>query len=403
MRGLRGWWRAALFMGCVHCSWCAAPRLTPEDDPSDRDAAPHAEEARSRCHDVSKMALPVTAPAMFELGRVSVTPSRVLIGARRGSRAGVLDTDGLTVHFTEVADVYGDLPPPLPLAVGEQTIAVGYEGTHAHARHLVLRDLASPTTPLAELPPDPIDDSLAYDAVVLGSETVVAWDAPAEDGSAVFASIVRGASVVEAVRLSPIGVDADTPRLVTIGPTLGVMWIAHRALPKTDAAAGLEGAGQDLDRTWIELLAFDGTLHATAPLRHLTPDSGRIVTFDALPDTPPSITLVARDALELQAGQGGSALLVRIRPSAQSAGAGIGPEVEAPIVLAEHVGRGTPLFLPPSTLLFDDPTDRGRMVARATLSPEPVLDGARPLAALVSGDILVTPEGGMELHVIRCQ
>jgi hypothetical protein len=339
------------------------------------------------------MALPVTEPARFELGRVSVTPSRVIIGARRGGRAGVLDTDGLTVRFTEVADAYGDLPPPMPLAYGEQTIAVGYEGTHARARHLVLRDLASPTTPLAELPADPIDDSLAYDAVMLGGDIVVAWDAPAEDGSAVFASIVRGASVGEAVRLSPLGVDADTPRLVAIGPTLVVMWIAHRALPKTDAAVGLEGAGQDLDRTWIELLAFDGTLHATAPLRHLTPDTGRIVTFDALPDAPPAITLVARDALELQAGQGGSALLVRIR----------GPEVEAPIVLAEHVGRGTPLFLPPSTLMFDDPTDRGRMVAHATLSPEPVLDGARPLAALVSGDILVTPEGGMELHVIRCQ
>jgi hypothetical protein len=397
----RGSWRAALFIGCVHCSWCAAPKPTPEDDPMDRDAAPHAEEARSRCHDQSKMALPVAAAeakaAMFELGRVSVTPTRVMIGARRGSRAGVIDTDGLTVQFTEVADAYGDLPPPLSIQTpgGERTVTVGYEGLPSRgiARHLTLRDLATPASPIAELPPDPVDDSLAYDAAMLGAgQIIIAWDAPADDGSAVFASIVRGGAVGEAVRLSPQGVDADTPRLAAIGPTLVVMWIAHRALPKTDAAVGLEGAGQDLDRTWVELLAFDGTLHPIAPLRHLTPDTGRIVAFDAVVEAPPNITLFARDALELQAGQGGTVLRVGIH----------GPEIDAPAVFAEHVGRGTPLYIPPSTLMFVDPADRGRMVAHDTSSPEPVLDGARPLAVLTSGDILVAPEGGMELHVVRC-
>ncbi len=391
--GLRGSWRAALFIGCVHCSWCAAPKSSPEDDPMDRDAAPHADEAHSRCHEQSKMAL----PAMFELGRVSVTPSRVMIGARRGSRAGVLDTDGLTVHFTEVADAYGDLPPPMSLQTpgGERTVTVGYEGMPSHgiARHLTLRDLAMPASPIAELPPDPVDDSLAYDAVMLGAgQIVIAWDGPADDGSAVFASIVTGGAVGQAVRLSPQGVDADTPRLTTVGPTLVVMWIAHRALPKTDAAVGLEGAGQDLDHTWVELLAFDGALHATAPLRHLTPDTGRIVTFDATVEAPPTITLVARDALELQAGQGGTLLRVGIH----------GPEIDAPVVFAEHVGRGTPLYIPPSTLLFVDPADRGRMTSHGTLSPEPLLDAARPLAVLASGDILVAREGGTELHVVRC-
>ncbi len=386
-----------LLLCCAHCSWCAAPKPTPEDDPTDRDAAPHAEEARSRCHDQSKIALPVTSQAGFELGRVATTPSRVMIGARRGSRAGVVDTDGLTVHFTEVGDSIGDVPPPLPLVSGERTLTVGYEGGASKTeRRLVLRDVASPASPVAQLPPDPHDESLAYDAVMFGDAIAVAWDAPEEDGSAIYASVVRNGKVGDAVRLSPEGVDADGPRLVALGPTLIATWIAHHALPKSDAAAALEGAGQDLDRTWVELLAFDATLHVTSPLRHLTPDTGRIAMFDTINEggMPPAITVVARDALELQAGQGGSVLLVRVH----------GPEVDPPAVLAERVGRGTPLYMTVTqTLLFDDPSDRGHMLARGTLSPEPALDSARPLAALPSGDVLVASEGGSELHVVRCQ
>jgi hypothetical protein len=378
-----------LLMFCTHCSWCAAPKPTPEDDPHDRDAAPHSEEVRSRCSVQSKVALPGT----LDLGRVAVTPSRVMIGARRGARAGVLDTDGLTVRFTEVADSVGDAPPPVPLASGERTLSVEYEGA-AKTRHLVVRDVASPDKPLAELPRDPDDESLAYDAVMLVDGTIaIAWDAPAEEGSAIYASMVHGNTVGEAVRLSPKDVDADVPRLAAMGPTLVATWIAHRALPKSDAAAAPEGAGQDLDHAWVEMLAFDSSLHATMPLRHLTPDTGRIVTFDVMAETaPPAVTVVARDALELHPGQGGTVVLVRVH----------GLEVDAPLVLAEHVGRGVPLYST-STLLYVDPSDHGHAVVAGSTSPEPVLDSARPLGFLPGRpDILVIPEAATELRVVRC-
>ncbi len=375
---------------CTSCSGtCSAPKPTPEDDPVDRDAAPHALEAKPRCDSQAKIAL----PGSLELGRARVTGSRVIVGARRGNRAGVLDTDGVTARFTEVADATGDAPPPLALVSGEKIFSVEYEGK---PRHLVIRDVAKPNPPIAELPPDPQDESLAFDAALrLDGSFVVAWDAPAEEGSAIYASVVRSGKPSEAARLSPTDVDGDVPRVLALGPTILSMWIAHRALPKGDAAAAPEGAGQDLDRTWVEMLAFDDSLHATSPLRHVTLDTGRVSSFDvvnAAPSVPPSIDVVVRDAQELQAGQGGSALLVHVS----------GPDLAAPVVLADHVGRGVPLYID-GMALFDGPDGRGRAVISQTASPEPALDGARPLASLPQGDVLVAAESGTELRVLRCR
>jgi hypothetical protein len=337
----------------------------------------------------------------MELGRARTTGSRVIIGARRGNRAGYVDVDGVTARFTETNDASGDLPPPLPLvdivSGGDKKIfVVGYEGA-GKTRHLVVRDGASPVKPLAELPPEPPDESLAFDAALrLDGSIVVAWDAPADDGSAVMASVIRAGKASEPARLSPKDVDADTPRVLALGPTILAMWIAHRALPKSDAAAAPEGAGQDLDKTWVEMLGFDDGFHPTSPLRHVTADTGRITTFDLVneaPSVPPSIDVVARDGIELHAGEGGTALVVHIS----------GPEPAAPVVLADHVGRGVPLFAR-GMALFDGPDGRGRAVFADTVTPEPALDGARPLAALPQNDeLLVASEDGAELRVVRCR
>ena len=380
-----------LYTGCS--SFCGAPKPTPqEEDPIDRDAAPHALEGKPRCDSQAKIAL----PGAMELGRARMTGSRVIIGARRAHRAGYVDVDGVTARFTEVSDVTGDSPPPLPLVAGEKKIIlVGYEGA-GKTRHLVVRDSSDPSKPLGELPPEPPDESLAFDAALrLDGSVVVAWDAPSDDGSAVMASVIRAGKAGEPARLSPKEVDADTPRVLALGPTILAMWIAHRALPKTDAAAAPEGAGQDLDKTWIEMLGFDDTFHPTSPLRHVTPDTGRVTTFDLVneaPSVPPSIDVVARDGLEMHAGEGGTALVVHVS----------GPEPGAPVVLADHVGRGVPLFAK-GMALFDGPDGRGRAVFAETATPEPALDGARPLAALPQGDFLVASEDGAELRVVRCR
>ncbi len=378
--------RFAILALCTGCaSWCGAPKPSGEDDPVDRDAAPHAAEAKSRCSETSSIAL----PGALELGRAIHIGTRVVVGARRANRAGLLEIDELTARFTELGDAFGDVPPPLPIASfgSEKATAVAYEGTK---RHLVIRDSAA--SAIAELPPDPIDESLAFDAAVLPTGgVVVVWDAPTSNGSAIWASTVLAGKVEPAVRLTPEDVDGDTPRVVAIGPTIILFWLAHRGLPKSDAGIEPEGAGQDLDHAWVEMLAFDGMLHPTSPLRHITPDSGRVSSFDVTPRGGNEMDVVARDAFELHAGQGGTALLVRIR----------GPELPAPVVLAEHVGRGVPL-LANEWLVFDDTQNRGRAAFGSIQSPEPVLDAARALSALANGDLLVAGEHENALHVVRC-
>jgi hypothetical protein len=374
-------------LSTTQCSWCAAPKPTADDEPKDRDAAPAALEGKPRCESVSKIAL----PGPLEIGRAAPIGSRVVAGARRGDRDGLLEVDGLTARFVETSSATGDLPPPLPIVTGDsKALALAYEG---HPRHLVLRDPSSPATPIVELPPEAADESLAYDAVARSDGSIaIAWDAASDEGEAIFATVVRNGKAGAAVRLSPKDVDADTPRLVALGPTILAFWIAHRALPPSDAAPQAEGPGQDLDHAWMEMLAFDDALEPTAPLRHLTPDAGRITFFSVEPRGGASLDLIARDGIELQPGQGGTALVLHIS----------GPDLPAPTVLADHVGRGVP-FVAGDFALFDDATDRGRASADGALSPEPTLDAARALAALPDGEVLVAPVAGTELSVLRCR
>ncbi len=338
-----------LLLSTTQCSWCAAPKPLPDDDLADPDAAPAALEGKPRCESHGKIAL----PGALEIGRAERAGSRVIAGARRGDRVGLLEIDGLTARFVETGAASGDAPPPLPVLLdATKQAALAYEGNGAK-RHLVLRDAGSAHDAIVSLDPEPPDESLAYDAAVRSDGSIaIAWDAPADSGpaqgagpSAVFATVVRGGKAGPVVRISPADVDADTPRLVALGPTILAFWIAHRALPKTDAAALPEGPGQDLDHAWVEMLAVGDDLQPTAPLRHLTPDTGRVTFFGVEPrgadpsarSAGPGMTVdvVARDGIELQAGQGGTALLVHVA----------GPDVPVPIVVADHVGRGLPLVV----------------------------------------------------------
>jgi hypothetical protein len=393
----------ALAMSATNCSWCSGPKATTEDDPSDLDAAPREDRVHARCGDspASHIALPTTSDAAFELGRVREDGTRIVIGARRGERGGLLEVDGLTARFTETSDAIGDAPPPIPLLDGTRTIAIAYEGA-GKSRRLVARDAASSATPMCALDPEPPDESLAFDATALGDGAfAIAWDAPPpnepDDGSAIWARAFRGGKLGDAVRLSPHDVDADTPRLVAFGPTLVALWISHRAIPHDrDAAALPEGPGQDLDHAWVEMLAFDAaTLAPISPLRHVTPDTGRVTAFDVIKDSSsplPAMTVVARDGIELQAGQGGSALVVHVA----------GPDPSTPIVMSNHVGRGLPLYVPSHAfLLFDDPTDVARSVNDAGSALE-AFTAERPLAALPSGDVIFAKDRAKDLDVFHC-
>ena len=390
------WALSVVFL--VHCSWCAAPKPTPEEDLVDRDAAPHAEDHAPRCSVASTVAL----PGAFEIGRVINAGSRVLLGARQGTKAGVLEVAVPSARFTEVGELIGDVPPPLPVVSGDQVLAVEYEGD---ARHLVVRDVAAPRKPIAELPREPPDDSLAYDATILADGGVlVVWDAPDASGSAIFGTVVRAARPSAVVRLSPADVDADTPRIGPISPGVVVLaWLAHRSVSEGDASFAaepiIEAPAESLDHAWVEMQTFDGALHPTSALRHVTLDTGHISSFELELSPPTSLGVVARDAVELQAGQGGTGLFsaVTIDPHANP----VRLEATTSAVLAEHVGRGLPLRHEEMTL-FVDPENHGHSVVGQHIAPEPALDAARPLVFIRPTSLLLAPETGTEVRVLQC-
>ncbi len=397
-------------VSATNCSWCSGPKPTVENDPSDLDAAPREEaQIHARCGDapVAHIALPRAGDALFELGRARTFGARVGIGARLGGREGLLEVDALTARFTDTSSVprIGDVPPPIPIVTADRAIAVAYEGVGKN-RHLVARDAASPQTPIFSLDPEPVDESLAYDAIMLSDGAIaIAWDAPPKDetenGSAIWARVFRNDKLGEVVRVSPKDVDGDTPRLVAFGPTLVAFWIAHRALPRDrDAAVELEGPGQDLDRAWVEMIGLDANaLAPTSPLRRVTSDQGRVSAFDVAVDTSnaqfgalPAMNLIARDGIELEPGHGGSALYVRVQ----------GPDPSPPIVMTNRVGRGLPLLLSSGLLLFNDANEVSRSANDAGTALEN-FSGERALAPLTDTDILFAKDRAKDLDVFRCK
>jgi hypothetical protein len=385
MRGSRrsrgGVWAAASLLLCVGCGRaCAAPKPAGDDPALALDAAPSSGEVPSRCTLEREVAI---EGSDVELGRMALDGSRALVGARRNGKVAIAELDvsqpSAPLRFVDLAPATGETPPPMPLVVGGKAFSVGYESDASKRLRLVLRDVASPSAPAAQLAPEPADDSLAFDALAAPAGVLVTWDAPAEQGSAVFvAPLAAGAKPQEPVRVSPVGSDADTPRFARgpAGPV--VLYTAHRALPKADAAALPEGPGQDPEHVWVVMQPLGADSRPVGAAVDLTAESGSAAAYDVVPFANGStdFEVVARDGIELLAGQGGKLLLAAVRNGAPATST----------TIADHVGRGAPALFPgtPSVLLFADPSERGRssLLGDSPTAFEPVLDGARPLGRI---------------------
>ncbi len=411
-----------LFVFCMGCGRaCAAPKPQGDDPSPSIDAAPTSGELPPRC----EVEREVATGEGLEIGRMATHGTSAVLGARKRGRPMIAEIDlAQPTAKLELIDLapassaaIADLPPPVPVRMeavaGDRLLAVGYEPTasklapcsspssrfaRACGAHIVVRDVASPSAPVFELPPEDDDESLAFDALATGAGLVIVWDAPVDEGSAVFAATFSpGGQNKPAVRVSPALTDADTPRLARGPSGVYVVFLAHRPLPKTDAAALPEGPGQDPEHAWLEMVALssDGQVGAAA---RLTAESGSVTSFDlATAAGSTDFDVVARDGVELGAGQGGRVLLAAV----QNGGA------SASVVIAEHVGRGAPAFFPAArdaVLFFTDPSERGRSSVLAggntpavSVAFEPALDGARPLGVAPSTALVDAGDDSLRL------
>jgi hypothetical protein len=281
------------------------------------------------------------------------------------------------------------------------------------------------------------DESLAYDLAwpdgAGAAPPIVAWD---EDAPLLAGQLIADRGVVKVQILgagkprvaSPDTSDAEAPRLLARRGGYWLAWLARRAEPGDDAgAAAAEGPAERRAYRWVELVALDAKGEATSPVRRITPEKGRVASFDLVTVAPspsagagggdPKLVVVVQD--EAAVAEGAGERIVRYTID------GAKDRIESGEVLDGGVGHALADLLPvaggdASTsrparwLSFTDTQEHAHLAplgASLALSGaptlEPSLDGTRIVASGPAGDVVyaVGPAApaGVELRRLVCR
>jgi hypothetical protein len=282
------------------------------------------------------------------------------------------------------------------------------------------------------------DESLAFDlawpsggATGAAAAPLVAWDEDAPlgagqllaDRGVVKVQLLGGAKARVA---SPDTTDAEAPRLLAKrGGGYWLAWLARRPESTEDAGAAAEGPGEGRAYRWVELVVLDAKGEPTSPVRRITPEKGRVASFDLA-------------AAVAEGGSGDARLVLLVQDeAAHSDGAGerivryvVGggekDRVESGDLLDGGVGHALVDLLTtpddshaPRWLAFSDLQEHTHVVPLgpslalgAAPTAEPSLDGARVVAAGASAEVLYavgaaggTDAGGgrVELRRLVCR
>lgn len=424
-------WRAAfalaLLTACGRSCRCGSAVVIDggtDDDEAEAGAKLGADElAPERCHfDGEPLVL---APGTVEIGRADMRANELEVGLSSGG-VGEVVAIGLAptlriAQRTSVGPLASDAPPPRVFAFASTAWALYYPaaGDAGGKRHLRLAALEGTPRVLrtvADLAPESLDESLAFDGAFREEggkvEGLVAWDDDEGERGVVRVALYQNGTMGEAKTVSAPSVkgDAAGPRVLATGDGYQVFWTMRRDDTQPDGAAKLpsdnelEGPGELRGFEWIETikLGLDGS--ARGAVQRLTADSGHVGSFDVLPAlaVPPapvtSFDLYARDA-----AQRGKLVHVAAKPTSAP------PDVKVTPVELPPATLGAPTLLrwttDASLLVYED--DRGHSLlapfdpatgtvdpAKAAASDESVFDGGSLLAAL-SG-----PAGAARLFVV---
>lgn len=256
------------------------------------------------------------------------------------------------------------------------------------------------------------DESLAYDvAWPLDADKaapLVAWDEDAPPRAGAFLSD-RGVIKVQVLRsggsgsavdggagrariASPDTSDAEAPRLLARRGGYWLAWLARRPEVVEDAGpnGALEGPGERRAYRWVELVALDLRGEPKSPVRRVSPEKGRVASFDLAAGEPSpghdaQLVLLVQD--EAAHSEGAGERLVRYAIN--------GDAVESADLLDGGIGHGLAELLPAAGdggagrwLVFSDAQEHAHLVPLGTTlrltapaTAEPSLDGARIVAS----------------------
>jgi len=467
---------SALAVGAAGCKKSDPPPPTTSSDTTTA-AAPSAVASSSasvvaetlpRCRvDGARLAIPGDDVVA---GDAITTADALLVGVvrRQGAKrlASVLraSLDLASVKMIDVGTTLGDDPPPSPRMRGGTVFVASYARSAAdagagagagavtgNAGGTTAAIAAGTMTRMLEIARfdgaalvregavvQQADESLAYDVAWPDhGAPLVAWDEDApmvSEGSTPKAWVMGGRQILAdrgVVKVQVLGAgkprvaspdtsDAEAPRLLARRGGYWLAWLAHRPEPGEDAGAAAEGPGERRAYRWVELVALDAKGEATSAVRRVTPEKGRVASFDLATAPPdggagePKLVVVVQD--EAAVTEGAGERIVRYAVDGQK------DRIESAELLDGGVGHALADLLPLAAsdpratrwLSFTDTQEHAHLVPlggslglAGAPTLEPSLDGARIVASGPPGDVVyaVGPgaPAGVELRRLVCR
>lgn len=332
------------------------------------------------------------------VGDVAVSESGLAIGVVRsegGRRVASLLRTGLDLTDPRTVDIgpsLGDDPPPTPRFHGGATYALWLERQLADAgprvRTLKVARVGEDGKPaVVATVEQQADESTAFDVAWSADAALAAWDedAPNKPDASYPSLSERGFVKVQPLNAgahprvaSPESSDADSPQLVARQGGFWLAWLARRV---EEAPSGVEGPGEDKSFRWVEAVMLDAKGEPAGPVRRISSDRGRAVSFDMAIANGTDLVVVVQD--EAAVSEGGGARLLRYvgggngSPGTDLVDGGVGHALADVVVAADGSRRW---------LAWSDVAEHAHLTTLGTgllggvTTLEPAFDGARVLA-----------------------
>lgn len=355
-----------------------------------------------------------------------MAPDAIFVGVVRrdgGRRLASVVRASLDLSSMKTIDLgasLGEDPPPSPRAHGGSVFVASYvrakagadagSATGAMTRVLEVSRFEGEALVRQGAIVQQADESLAFDIGWTGpfdsaaaqGAPLVAWD---EDAPLLTGQLLadRGVVKVQLVNgpkarvASPDTTDAEAPRLLPKKGGYWLAWLARKPEATEDAGAAPEGPGERRSYRWVELVSLDAKGEPTSPVRRITPEKGRVASFDlvqavAEAGAEPRLVLLVQD--EAAHSEGAGERVVRYVVDGQ--------RIESGDLLDGGVGHALVDVLTsadgthaPRWLAFSDPQEHTHVVPLgpsvalgAGPTAEPALDGVRVVAAGPSAEVI---------------
>ncbi|MFO0553523.1 MAG: hypothetical protein U0271_34390 [Polyangiaceae bacterium] len=402
---------------------------------------------------------PLMTPYAVILGRAISTEQGFAVGVLADGDGGsvfsvaTVDPDAGAGHLVKLERARGDLDPPVLADAGSGRLLAAVLEPNASSRAVKLAVVRGDAVTWGAELDEGRDDSLALDVAAAGGRGLVTWDSIDDRKS--FISVASfdldsPAKVIASRRATPVGVDADQPRLVSRDGGFYLVYLVHgstmrredasgsgkpretaaptaeptraptaepsatkkKAKPKkkpaeekptsSDSEVDESLGGEAISSVWLEVMPLDATGAQTSDPLRITKDGVTVVAFDVMRAPDGALVVAYRDDDAPTGAGGGPVRVLRV----QAGGASSPWESSDPLP-----ADGTPTLLPgwlavpslggadllarlgPDGIPLESPNPRG----------EVSLGGGEPIAANNDRVLVAVPEGrAMRLRSLGC-